>query len=203
MSNWFSSWSAQVQAPSGATSTSPALAAFNGKLYAAWKGMDSDQRLFVSSSADGVNWSAQLQLQAPSGSGHGHTSASPALAAFNGKLYAAWKGKDTDQRLFVSSSADGVNWSAQVQAPSGSTSTSPALAAFNGKLYAAWKGMDSDQRLFVSSSADGVNWSPQAQAPSGQSSTSPAPARLRRQALRRLEAHGQRPELVSERRLMG
>ncbi len=168
MSNWFSSWSAQVQAPSGSTSTSPALAAFDGKLYVAWKGKDTDQRLFVSSSADGVNWSAQVQ--APSGS----TSTSPALAAFDGKLYVAWKGKDTDQRLFVSSSADGVNWSAQVQAPSGSTSTSPALAAFDGKLYVAWKGKDTDQRLFVSSSADGVNWSAQVQAPSGSTSTSPA-----------------------------
>jgi hypothetical protein len=83
MSNWFSSGSAQVQAPTGSTSTSPALAAFNGKLYVAWKGKDTDQRLLVSSSADGVNWSAQVQ--APSGS----TSTSPALAAFDGKLYVA------------------------------------------------------------------------------------------------------------------
>ena len=64
--------------------------------------MDNDQSLYLSASIDGVNWSPQAQ--AP----HGHTSTSPALAAFNDRLYAAWKGEDNDQRLFLSSSTDPV-----------------------------------------------------------------------------------------------
>jgi hypothetical protein len=54
MSNWLSSWSAQVPAPNGSTSTSPALAALNGRLYACWKGSNNDQALWLSSSTDPV-----------------------------------------------------------------------------------------------------------------------------------------------------
>jgi hypothetical protein len=109
--------------------------------------------LYLSASADGVNWSPQAQ--APSGA----TSTSPALAAFNGKLYAAWKGEDNDESLYLSASIDGVNWSPQAQAPFGFTSTSPALAAFNSRLYASWKGPANngiDQSLYLSSSPDPV-----------------------------------------------
>ena len=45
----------------------------------------SDPRMFYSSTADGQTWTGQTQVG-------GGTSHGPALAAFNGRLYLAWKG---------------------------------------------------------------------------------------------------------------
>jgi hypothetical protein len=61
----------------------------------------------------------------------------PALAAFNGRLYAAWKGVSGDDRMFWSS-FDGTSWSPEQIGIGTASSDGPALAAFNGRLYAAW-----------------------------------------------------------------
>ena len=163
-----SAWTPQVAAPKGGTSADPALAAFNGKLYALWKGQNNDPAMWLSSSPDGVQWTPQVA--APKGG----TSAGPALAAFNGRLYALWKGQNNDQAMWLSSSPDGVQWTPQVAAPRGGTSAGPALAAFNGRLYALWKGQKNDQAMWLSSSPDGVQWTPQVAAPRGGTSAGPA-----------------------------
>jgi hypothetical protein len=88
-------WSEQQPGIGGGTSNGPSLAVFNGRLYAAWKGVPGDERMFWSS-FDGTNWSTQQP-----GIGGG-TSNGPSLAVFNGPLYAAWKGVDNDTRMFWS-----------------------------------------------------------------------------------------------------
>ena len=136
----------------GGTSVGPKLAVFQNRLYAAWKGVDSDQRMFWSS-FDGTSWAPQ---QVGIGGG---TSEGPSLAVFQNRLYAAWKGVGGDQRMFWSS-FDGNSWAPQQVGIGGGTSVGPSLAVFQNRIYAAWKGVDTDQRMFWSS-FDGNFWTPQ------------------------------------------
>ena len=63
------------------------------------------------------------------------TNHGPALAFGNGKLFLAWNG--LDQRLMVSSSADGVTFAPAVRLAH-TSNTSPGLAFANGKLFLVW-----------------------------------------------------------------
>ena len=168
---WYSStadganWAPQQSMPDPiATSFRPSLAVLNevpsllpgdgggspGQLYAAWMGSNGDERLWYSSTADGANWATQQliwdrNIQFLSSVG-------PSLAAYNGQLYAAWKGSSGDERLWYSSTADGANWTPQFQLPSPiATSVGPSLAEFKGRLYIAWKGSSSDTRIWWTS----------------------------------------------------
>jgi len=158
-------WSPEQQGVGVGTSNAPALAEFNGRLYAAWKGVPGDTRMFWSS-FDGRNWSPE-QPGVGVGSSNG-----PSLAVFNGKLYAAWKGVPGDTRMFWSS-FDGHSWSPEQPGVGVGTSDGPSLAVFNGKLYAAWKGVPGDTRMFWSS-FDGTSWSPEQQGVGFGTSTGPA-----------------------------
>jgi hypothetical protein len=137
-------------------SVGPATAEFNGKLYAAWKGLGSDDRLWYAS-FDGTKWSAQAAIS------NATSSVGPSLAAFGNQLYAAWKGDGTDQRLWYAT-FDGINWSAQVQIPTAASSTGPTLSVFNNRLYAMWQGYGTDTKLHYAS-FDGTKWMAQAAVP--------------------------------------
>jgi hypothetical protein len=76
------------------------------------------------------------------------------LAAFNGRLYAAWKGVPGDNRMFWSS-FDGTRWSPEQQGVGNGTSDGPNLAVLNARLFAAWKGVPNDTRMFWSSFVSG------------------------------------------------
>jgi len=126
---------------------SPALAAFNGRLYLAWKGNDN---LNVSSSTDGQNWDPQIMFDE-------FTPHGPALASFNGRLYIGWTGTDEFALLNVMSTDDGVNWGNKVTIREDSQ-YGPALCAFDGKLYIAWTGVDELSLVNLLSSSDGTTW---------------------------------------------
>ena len=147
-------WSAEQPGVGTGSSVGPALAVFNGKLVAAWKGVEGDTRMFWST-FDGTGWSPEQP-----GVGTG-TSNGPSLAAYNGRLFAAWKGVEGDTRMFWSS-FDGTNWSAEQPGVGTGSSVGPALAVINGKLVAAWKGVEGDTRMFWST-FDGTGWSPEQQ----------------------------------------
>ena len=111
-----SNWSKTAPIPNVASSIGPSLAVFQNKLYAAWKGEENDQNLWYAS-FDGLNWSTQAHLSPP-GTPNPNIASSigPALSEYNGKLYAMWKGRDNDQRLWYAS-FDGSNWSSQSRGP--------------------------------------------------------------------------------------
>ena len=52
---------AQAKIYAGACAVGPALAVFNNRLYAMWKGMNDDQRLWFSS-FDGHSWASQATI---------------------------------------------------------------------------------------------------------------------------------------------
>jgi hypothetical protein len=162
---WNSVWTPQQLGIGGGTSFGPSLAVFQNRLYAAWKGLGNDTRMFWSS-FDGNRWSPQ-QVGIGGGSASG-----PSLAVFQGRLYAAWRGLGDDTRLFYSS-FDGNSWSTQQIGLGGGSSARPALAVFQNGLYAAWKGLGSDERMFYSK-FDGRGWSPQQVGVGGGSSNGPS-----------------------------
>jgi len=161
------SWSSgQASIPNVTVDTSPALAHFNGRLYVIWKGVGNDESIYFASMGTDGTWSTAGSSASPPTIPNTGTSTSPSLAAFNGWLYAAWKGSGSDQKIYYASMDTGENWSPQQQPaksdPYPSTDSSPSLAAFGDeKLYLAWKGVGSDDHIWFSDSSDGETWSPQ------------------------------------------
>ncbi|HWH09806.1 MAG TPA: hypothetical protein VG165_01655 [Solirubrobacteraceae bacterium] len=146
------------------SSKSQGLAAFDGRLYAAWKGETEDERLFYSSFTTG--WAAQNQIPGVAGSD------GPSLAVFDGALYAAWKGAQTDQGIWWST-FNGNAWAAQKEIPGVATSVGPSLAVFDGVLYAAWKGETGDEGIWWST-FNGNAWAAQKEIPGVGTSVGPS-----------------------------
>jgi len=66
------------------------------------------------------------------------------------RLLMAWKGKNDDQRIFISYFGGERRWSPQ-EVRDGGTSVGPALVAGaeSHLLFMAWKGKGEDQRIFM------------------------------------------------------
>lgn len=120
---------------------SPALAAFNGKLYFAF--VDKNRQLNVMSSSDGLNFGAPV-IVPNNASWFGLT-----LAAFNGKLYLAYVGTDSRHRIYYISSTDGVTWSNWTLFGDERGGGTPALAANSNQLIIAWNGTNSGHNVNV------------------------------------------------------
>jgi YVTN family beta-propeller protein len=174
---WSDPWpqNPAIQSPQG-----PALCEFGGRLYAAWQGRYGtfhDPQTLLYASTDGTNWTEPQQFPiAPLPCAF--STHSPALAAYDGRLYVAYKhshnGKE-GQELYFSSSADGMSWTARQLIAGGRSTVGPALAPYAGCLYAAWKAgteTPQDQQLWWSA-FDGQNWSTIAEISSGFSGVGP------------------------------
>jgi hypothetical protein len=164
------SWAAQQKISGVGSSTSPALAVFQNLLFAIWKGEGNDQGLYwshfeFSCMGDGLingrlSWEGSLQVPGVD------SSIGPALAVFNNKLFAAWKGESNDQgiywsnysappmpnpgKLVVSPCLTGM-WAPQQRIANVGTSFRPSLAVFDNRLFAAWKGINNDEGIYFSS----------------------------------------------------
>jgi hypothetical protein len=140
------------------------LAAHGGKLYAMWKAVPGDERLFWSSWNGSSDWSPPATFVAA-------TSTGPALAVFDDAVFAAWRGERNDPRLFFSR-LHGTTWAEQQQIPKVYSDQGPTLAAFDGKLWAAWKSVF-DQSMFFAS-FNGSAWSEAKHIPGTASSVGPS-----------------------------
>ena len=152
----WSSW----QQSGGQTTSAPALAAFNGRLYQSHRGTDNN--IYTRSSTDGVNWTGWQQ------SG-GQTTSAPALESVNGKLYQSFRGMDNNiytRYMVVKQNVQTIGrvtidfgpeevWSSPLQA-GGSTPTAPSLASLNDKLYLTYQGLDNN--IYTKSLINTVFW---------------------------------------------
>lgn len=119
----------------------PAIAAFNGRLYLAYTGLDG--RLNVASSTDGVTFGASTIIP-------NNTSAvGPGLAAFNGELYIAWAATDGRRSINIMQSANGVSWVNKRLFRFDASLGNPALAGSSSQLLIAWNGTDGAHTLNV------------------------------------------------------
>jgi hypothetical protein len=145
---------------------SPAMTAFNGKLYVVYVD-DSSGRLYITSSGDGTKWSSgtftkQYIETVDTGVDTNDTPVklSPALAVFNNQLYMAYIANDGNHTLMIASSSDGINWSTGTPVSNQYTDSTPSLAVFDNKLYVAY--VASGTTLFINS-YDGTKWSSESQ----------------------------------------
>jgi hypothetical protein len=77
-------------------------------------------------------------------------------------LWLDYVANDNSNRLLVTSSFDGVNWTHSAQVSGQFSPVAPALTEINGTLWLAYVGTDGSNRLLVTSTGDGVNWTPAA-----------------------------------------
>src|SRR5580658_9370744 len=110
-----------------------------------------------------ASWTKQAtQPQASSANG-------PALAVFDGRLYAAWTGRTTNKLFYAS--YNGHTWTKQATEPQASSGSAPALAVFDGRLYAAWTGRTTNKLFYAS--YNGHTWTKQATEPQAKTGSSP------------------------------
>jgi hypothetical protein len=103
----------------------------NGHLYAMWKGVPGDERLFYSVWNGSGAWSPQEPVL-------GVTSVGPSLTVYNGLVYAGWKGQLSDPRLGFGS-LNGTTWVSQGEIPWAYSDVGPALGVIGDTLVAVWK----------------------------------------------------------------
>jgi hypothetical protein len=163
-------WTAQATQPQAGTNQSPALAYFNGKLYAAWTGTSGNAVFY--SAFNGKTWSSQATISG--GWGQALTNEPPALIAANGALYAAWAGQTLGDIFY--SAFNGTTWSAQATVSgtwgTATTDRSPALAVNGTLLWVAWKG-NGNTNVYFSAPSGGAWQSPTA-VPGASTSDAPA-----------------------------
>ncbi len=121
-------------------------------LFMAWRGSFGDTRLWWSQTRDGKIWSPQQRVFGAA------STEKPALAAWRGLLYLAWRDAGPDQTLWWAA-YDGRGWSGPRPVPGAASSHAPALVANRGGLHLYWKGAGGDERLWQTM-FDGRSWSP-------------------------------------------
>jgi hypothetical protein len=163
------SWIALGSIPSAQTTGGPALANYDGDLYAAWGGELSPTHIWYSV-YDGTSWTAQAEVpQALT-----MQASSPALGVYGGNLYLAWLGPSNPHHIWYST-FDGSTWSAQAEVPGAEAAvsteagqlvaSSAALATFNGELYVSWIGKAAPYKIWYSA-FNGSTWTKQTTIPS-------------------------------------
>jgi hypothetical protein len=170
------------------TSEGPSWANHENKvLCMAWKGQDTDTRVFVGSTttlqpdASGVyGFTPHNPINGPGGR-LAQTLTSPAIGSFKGSLYLLWTDADSGE-IFVSTSSDGATWStgSALELKGGATAESsggPSVATGPDSLVAVWKGK-SDDNIYMAAFSDGQWGAQEVVAPSsgGQPLTDVSPA---------------------------
>ena len=131
----------------------PAMAALGRDLFIVWRA--DSRRMHITGSRDGEKWSVGKAINELDS-----TPEAPAVAAFDGRLFVAFRANDPSNSIFVTSNNKPLDdWSKGKRINDrDSTPRRPALAATRGTLYLTWTADNISHRLFYSSSSDGKKW---------------------------------------------
>jgi hypothetical protein len=158
-------WAGPSAIPSAMTyDGGPALAKYDGLLYAAWQGQSSPYHIWYAT-FNGSSWSDQAEV--PQAETNEYTG--PSLGVYDGDLYVAWQGQSSPYHIWYAA-FNGTTWTNQAEVPNALVNHSSAvgLAAYNNQLYLAWTGQSSPYDLWYAS-FNGTNWSGQQKIPSATS----------------------------------
>jgi hypothetical protein len=125
-----------------------AVAVLNGRVTVAYRDTGADGKLVCVTTPDLARWDAASTIAPSSQSG-------PALAVFSGpggpRMYCAYAESGGDGALKITSTQDGVEWSAPVQILAALSGHTPALAAFrdqeHDRLYCFYRGAGNDTNI--------------------------------------------------------
>jgi hypothetical protein len=141
--------------------TGPGLAVYDSDLYAAWVGQTAPHDVYYSA-YNGTNWTPNTYVPSSS-TGGTEAGTAPALAAFDGDLYAAWLVTTNGTSYAVwYSKFNGTVWTTPISIPgiTGEISGTPALAVYRGALYASWSDGDSEVAYaYLSAVGRRLTWS--------------------------------------------
>jgi hypothetical protein len=177
-----STWSAQAKVPSalGLPFTSPALAAYNGDLYASWIGSSSAERVWYSA-YNGTTWSAQTKIPGSSSTAAAENFGGPALAVYNGSLFASWNAPfncTTEPTYCIAAASfNGSSWTSPSYVlgpnPAYNGASGPAMAVDGSTLYDAW--YDGYVESLLYTTFNGTSWTAYQSIPNSFSATCDAP----------------------------
>ena len=128
------------------TATSPVLCLCDSRLVLAWRGADSDSKIYRAHTDDGVNWSERTEIPGV------RSADGPSLAWDPGsrRLFLAIRGEPGNNAVYWASSSDLVNFDGLDQIPGAGSAAAPSLAVSNGIVTSAWRGIERDDRLWWS-----------------------------------------------------
>jgi hypothetical protein len=158
-------WTGPSTIPSAMTyDGGPALATYDGLLYAAWQGQSSPYHIWYAT-FNGTSWSHQAEVpQAETGEYTG-----PSLGVYDGDLYLAWQGQSSPYHIWYAA-FNGTTWTNEARVPNALVNHSSAvgLAGYDGDLYLTWTGQSSPYDIWYAT-FNGTTWSGQHTIPSATS----------------------------------
>ncbi len=162
------------------------LTSLGKHLVLAYKTYAANQRLVVSTSTNGTDFSDPTSIPKVT-STHG-----PGLTTLNGHLVIAYK-RASGRKVAVVTSADGQNFSDPVKVRRAPTQASPAITTFGGQLRIAFVGRHSRGPIYLVSSTDGrgIEWGDKQQISGAYSRDAPALAEFKGKLF---EAHSSRDD---------
>ena len=138
-------WGTQISGQS--SSSTPALASFNGWLYLAYQD-SSGFGFYITRSNDGNTWQNTQKIPGIEGG-------APALVVFQKKLWLVWHGILSSQ-LWIAHSTDGLHWEGIQKIP-GQEGLNITLTVHKDQLFMVYSHAISSQ-LWMSQSTDGSKW---------------------------------------------
>lgn len=118
----------------------PALVSHAGRLFLAWVG-HGNEKLNVAKVVIWANSTGAWGIEGLEGKAmlEATSSAPPALASHNGRLFLAWKGSGNDTLNLQLSEDQGASFRATTPLPE-TSSQGPSLASHAGRLFLGWRG---------------------------------------------------------------
>lgn len=136
------------------SANAPALAAYKGKLYMAYRGSEDDMDVWITTYENGT-WSKIKNLNDEIGT---QSTTFPSMAVFGGKLYLVYKGSEDRDLWFAT--FDGTSWSSITNLNDeigARTGDGPCAVCYDNKLFVIF--MDEwGPELWYTTTEDGVYW---------------------------------------------
>ena len=128
--------------------------------------LNADQRISVNSYnfTDSGSLSQQSMRFITTLEGTG-SATGPGLTIFQGRLFMAYRGILGDEGIWVSSSADGINWDPHQSINGIGSLEGPSLATFKGQLYMIYSGIKNDESVYWTWKTADSDWQPQQRIP--------------------------------------
>jgi hypothetical protein len=158
-----SSWTPPASIPSAEThAQAPALAEYDGLLYAVWAGQSSPYHLWYAA-FNGTSWSGQAEIPAALT----NYETGPSVAVYDGDLYVAWQAQSLPTNIWYSA-FNGTSWTGQTELKTAEAfnSSISGLAVYNGDLYLAW---ETESFAVDYAAFNGSTWSTPTAVPSAES----------------------------------
>jgi hypothetical protein len=152
------------------SASGPALAQHGDRLFCAYRGPGSDEKLYWIEYTPQSGWSDDTPHEFP----YHWTSLGPTLVEFKGKLFCFHKGRNDDKSLYSCTFNDELNnWDGDQQIPNVLSNTGSAAAVLNDILHVVFAAPSGGALMHIQS-IDGRTWTDPVPLPGHQTYDTPA-----------------------------